>query len=195
VVAWISCDDDILTREVFRIKECDPEFLDAFWSCASSICDYLADFLTFDTADMQSVWFHLLDKLQEVTILPHYFWVSSVPACKHSVEFVRDTESLRGLLAGLIAPKAGRTGKFLGSDYLRPNRTDDGICGLKTWQQFLYKDSPGFFVPKSERVYSIATGTPTDHTAFEAHIPRGGLALVHSHTKRLRALTERVIQV
>jgi hypothetical protein len=178
------------------MKECDPDFLDAFWTCASNICDYLADFLAFDSVDMQAVWFHLLDKLQEVTILPHYYWVSGVPACKHSEEFVRDTHALHGLIAGLINPMGrGRPVKFLGSDYLHPNRADDGKFGLMHWQQFLYKDSPGFFVPKSKRVYSMASGTPTDHTAFEAHIPRGGLALVDSHTKRLRALTERVVQV
>ncbi|KAF2440566.1 hypothetical protein P171DRAFT_103250 [Karstenula rhodostoma CBS 690.94] len=178
---------------VFHMKKCDPEFLEAFWKCASDLCDYFADFLAFDTAAMQSVWFHLLDKLQEATVLPHYHWISDMPFCGHSVEFVRDSVGLYQLILVLIAPvRIVPTFNILGTDYMSENRSNDGVSGLHPWQQFLYKDSPGFFVPKSKRVYSIATRTPVDHTAFEAHIPRGGLALVDSHTERLRELTAQV---
>ncbi|KAF9735303.1 hypothetical protein PMIN02_002129 [Paraphaeosphaeria minitans] len=181
---------------VFYIKKkCDPEFLEAFWKCASYLCDYFADFLAFDTAHMQSVWFHLLDKLQEATILPHYFWISGMPFCEHSEDFVRDTNRLYVLISGLIAPtRVAPPSNILGTDYMNKNRGDGGVSGLKGWQQFLYKDSPGFFVPKSKRLYPMAAENPTNHTAFEAHIPRGGLAIVDSHTKKLRELTAQVAQ-
>ncbi|OAG10432.1 uncharacterized protein CC84DRAFT_1202884 [Paraphaeosphaeria sporulosa] len=177
-------------------KKCDPAFLEAFWKCAAYLCDYFADFLAFDTAHMQSVWFHLLDKLQEATILPHYFWISRMPFCEHSEDFVGDTNRLYVLISGLIAPtRIAPPSNILGTDYMNKDRRDDGVSGLKGWQQFLYKDSPGFFVPKSKRLYPMTAGTPTDRMVFEAHIPRGGLAIVDSHTKKLRELTEQVSRV
>ncbi|KAL5465454.1 hypothetical protein PMIN06_000613 [Paraphaeosphaeria minitans] len=180
---------------VFYIKKkCDPEFLEAFWKCASYLCDYFADFLAFDTAHMQSVWFHLLDKLQEATILPHYYWISDMPFCEHAEEFVRHSDELYRVISYLIAglKRIAPPSNMLGTDHMNKNRRDAGVSGLKRWQQFLYKDSPGFLVPKSKRLCPIAAGVPTDDIAFEAHIPRGGLALIDSHTKRLRKLTSDV---
>lgn len=145
---------------------------------------------------MQSVWFHLLDKLQEATILPHYFWISDMPFCEHSQDFVQDSNRLYSLISGLIAPiRIAPPSTIIGTDFMNKNRLDAGVSGLKAWQQFMYRDSPGFLVPKSKRLYPFTTRTPTDHTALEAHIPRGGLALVDSHTRRLRELTAQVAQV
>lgn len=187
----------MLTSLEFEMKrKCSQEFLDEFWRCAALLCDYFADFLAFDTAVMQAVWFHLLDRLQEATILPHYFWIANMPFCKHSKEFVQDTRELYQLISGLISPtKIAPPSNMLGTDYMNKHRQDAGISGLNGWQQFLYKDSPGFFVPKSKRLYPVAAGKPNNDKVFEAHIPRGGLALIDSHTKRLRELTSEVYRV
>ncbi|KAJ4358528.1 uncharacterized protein N0V89_003112 [Didymosphaeria variabile] len=190
----LSTDNESDPEPVFQMKECEPEFLEAFWNCASDLCDYFADFLPLDTATMQSVWFHLLDKLQEAAVLPHHYWVSGVPSCKHAEEFVTNTEFLmQEVMAFLIFPwDFPRLTPIINSDHLKPYPARAGKNGLRAWQQFLYKDSPGFFVPKSKRVYLHATQPATDNTDPEVHIPRGGLALIDSHTKRLRALTEKV---
>ncbi|KAL1613060.1 hypothetical protein SLS60_001292 [Paraconiothyrium brasiliense] len=181
---------------VFQMKECEPEFLEAFWTCASDLCDYFADFLAFDSPTMQSVWFNLLDQLQEAAVLPHYFWIPGVPSCKHAQEFVTDINFLlRDVITVLIAPwKMHLFTPITVPNHVSPGITNVGRNGLKAWQQFLYKDSPGFFVPKSKRVYLHATQTDTDNTGSEVHIPRGGLAIIDSHTRRLRALAEKVSQ-
>lgn len=144
---------------------------------------------------MQSVWFELLDMLQDATILPHQFWISGVPACNHAKDFILYTTYFRKLTKDLIAPRDVSISDPLMTPMNLVGGLFPGKSGLKSWQQFLYKDSPGFNVPKSKRVYLNAAPNTTDHTAFDMHIPRGGLALLDSHTKRLRELTKKVYKV
>ncbi|KAJ4286944.1 hypothetical protein N0V90_012824 [Kalmusia sp. IMI 367209] len=179
----------------FRMKECSQEFLDAFWECAGNLCDYFADFLAGDSVPMQSLWFHMLDVLQQAAILPHFHWLPDVPFCKHAQEFMKQFEQLREVILATAVPVRTRIyGHLVRPDYVSMARLSVDVGGfkdgLKMWQQFLYKGSPGFTVPIDERVYTDATGQALDFTSFEQHVPRGGLALIRTYTEKLREFTE-----
>ncbi|KAF1966920.1 hypothetical protein BU23DRAFT_306979 [Bimuria novae-zelandiae CBS 107.79] len=182
-----------------QLKECDEEFLDAFWSCGANLCDYFAEFFTSDTAVMQSMWFHMLEKLQQAAILPHQFWLPAVPSCEHAEAFEKDWASFHHVINSLAVPrKTGLFGSIVCPPHLLNARLNidlgDNKDGLGRWQQFLYRGSPGFTVPEAERVYARTTQDAPDPTAFEVHVPRAGLALVEKHTERLRLLAERLAE-
>ena len=195
---------ELLTLSEFHLRACSDEFRELFWDCCSSIADYFTDFLPADSAAMQSVWFHLLDKLQEAAILPHYYWLSDVPSCDHAESFVKDFEYFKRILNVLANPKPDALLEPVSS----ASHLTDARCnvshmgnkeGLKKWQQFLYKDSPGFTVPAADRVYpntehSLAPG-PEGAVKFDGLIPWIGLAIVDKHTARIREAAEAALEV
>lgn len=190
----------MLTLMAAQFKECDPEFLDLFWTCAANLCDYFADFLSSDTVIMQSVWFDMLDTLKQVAVHPHRFWLPAKPSCQHSQDVLAKYRYLQLLIRGLIVPwNSALFDPITCPTHMLHEGSNitlgSGKSGLKSWQQFLYQGSPGFTVPEIERVYTTAGQSTPYPTGFEVQIPRGGLALIDKHTKRLRALAERSSEV
>lgn len=183
-----------------RVKECDKEFLDEFWDCLAILLDYFADFLIHDTATMQSVWFHLLDVVQEAGELPHTFWEPNIPACDHARQFSQHYSEVLVFTNQVIVPLITQSSDTL----IRPNvaqttspTVDLGNfrAGLKPWHQFLYNQGPGFDV-----VLNNATTTPciwltSDDKTTEQYIPMGALAIIQKYNEKLRALTKELGQV
>lgn len=98
----------------YNLKECDQSFQDAFWECAANLLDYIADFLRHDLLIMQSIWFHLVDKLQEVNVeLPHRIYGTGVPGCDHGPQFLRNYEEFLKLANGLISHRKVQPGDAL----------------------------------------------------------------------------------
>ena len=147
---------------------------------------------------MPSVWFHMLDKLQQAAILPHQFWVPEVPSCGHAQSFIHDVEALREVLHSLATPTKS-FGPIFWPDQLLIARLGVDLGnnknGLKGWQQFLYKASPGFALSETQMEYSPSTQELTGLPQFEFHIPHGGLALIDRYNKKMRALTAEISEV
>jgi hypothetical protein len=184
------------------LKECNDDFLKLFWECVANILDYFADFVTTDTAMWQSIWYHLLDVLQEATDLPHKFWFEhKIPQCRHSKQFTRDYEQTQEIINEVITTKnlppsealmhLNRAEKCVDKD----NHVGGFKSGLKPWQQFLYGGSPGFDVPESDRVYAQGAPGTAGAATSEQFVPLALRTIIHQHTKRLRSLTVKVAQV
>jgi hypothetical protein len=172
--------------------------------CCSKISDYFAEFMHADSVAMQSVWFHLLDKLQTAAILPHYYWLPDEPSCDHAQAFEKDFAHFKENLNVLTSPRPDASLEpVISASHLtdaRHNLSHMGNKeGLKRWQQFLYKGSPGFAVPETDRVYSNAelgsVSNSKDAVELEAQIPWVGLALIDRHTARLRRGVEATLEV
>ncbi|KAK3216963.1 hypothetical protein GRF29_1g1541324 [Pseudopithomyces chartarum] len=185
------------------LQACSGEFRELFMDCCSSISDYFADFMHADSVAMQSVWFHLLDKLQVAAILPHYYWLPGEPSCDHAEAFEKDFAHFKENLNVLTSPRPDASLEpVISASHLtdaRHNLSHMGNKeGLKRWQQFLYKGSPGFAVPETDRVYSnVGLGSVSNSKGaveFEAHIPWVGLALIDRHTARLRKGVEATLE-
>lgn len=157
-----------------------------------------------DSVTMQSVWFHLLDKLQVAAILPHYWWLADEPFCDHAQEFEDDFRNFKLNIHFLTNPVPGALLDHV-SSASHLNAAQSNIShmgnkeGLKKWQQFLYKGSPGFAVPEADRVYTntelVSAPDFKGAVEFEAHIPWVGLALIDRHTERLRKAAEAAYEV
>lgn len=180
-----------------RLKECDPKFLETFWDCAANLIDYFAEFAAYDSPIMQSVWFHLLDRLQDAGKLPHNFWQPDTPTCSHALEFLTHLDECLKLINDVIVPDLRPKGNFIST---RPNLTANpgysfgGFkAGLNPWQQFFNKNSPGFTVPVADRVYQ--QGVVQEEGTSQRHVPQGGLAIIQGHTERARAFAAKLARV
>jgi hypothetical protein len=189
----------LFTLIELRVKECDSAFTNTFWECLANLFDYFADFLVHDTVAMQSVWFHLLDVLQEAGDLPHAFWEPQSPSCSHAQEFAQFYEQALAVINTIIMPKKVRSADAL----VHPNdslptsvggRLGGFKAGLKPWQQFLYIGSPGLDLPANERVY-MDPGNTSTATDLERFVPMGALGIIQAHTERYRALVAKHLQV
>lgn len=146
---------------------------------------------------MQTVWFHMLDKLHEATVLPHQFWIAEVPFCSHAQKFVEDFELLQKIMSAVV----GLRYPLLSEPLCRPNillgaerdvELGGAKNGLKSWQNFLCQGSPGFVVPETERVYPHnAQGS----VKFKAHIPQGGITLLDRYIQDLRVMAKASFKV
>ena len=181
------------------MKECDPEFTHSFWECTANLLDYFADFLVNDTTAMQSVWFHLLDVLQEAGDLPHAFWEPQLPKCSHAQSFAQYYEQTLEIINTVITTK-----KLQSSDAL-VHKNDSLVsathgrlgkfkAGLKPWQQFLYAGAPGFDSSAAKHGYSDSE-TASMSTDIVQVVPSGALAIIQAHTERARALVAKNFQV
>ncbi|KAF1958739.1 hypothetical protein CC80DRAFT_18465 [Byssothecium circinans] len=178
-----------------HLKECSQDFWDGFWDCMAKLLDYFADFFVQDNAAMQSMWFHLLDVLQEAAVLPHDFWDPGRPSCTHGERFAREYERTLCLINEIISPNGFRAAEPRvrpKKKLLEPSSVKLGgfKAGLKPWQQFMYSKAPGFDVPEEERIYNYLEGTDGPGQ----YLPMGALAIVERHTARARALTSKVAQ-
>jgi hypothetical protein len=176
---------------------CSSTFSEKYWSSAASLLDYLADFLPYDTALMQSLWFYLLDIWQESTtwypcneavenksLSPNAVaaytsarWIQSeytatITLMNQVIFGVQDGAAPR---EGVIHPPSGDVRNAV-DDY----NTGPYVSGLSKWQQWLFEGSPGVAAPSSSL------------SAAARHVPQAAIAMIKTHTERARRLVAKV---
>ncbi|PVI06552.1 hypothetical protein DM02DRAFT_425776 [Periconia macrospinosa] len=184
----------------FSMTECKPDFLKILWECFAHIVDYFADFAVFDKPDMLTIWFDLVDELQQVVRrLPHQHWVEGLPCCGHAEDFTYEYEGVIKLLNNLITPVCPEDQNPLvraNKDITGPSKVDlRGFkAGLKPWEQYLSHGGPGFDVPYDKQIFDkdARMGIAVGEELPEQYIPMGGLAIIARHTKRLRRLAIKI---
>ncbi|KAF2703950.1 hypothetical protein K504DRAFT_538418 [Pleomassaria siparia CBS 279.74] len=193
------------------VQRCKHDFMKAYWNCFARIVDYFADFARYDTALMQSLWFHLVDCMQKIAGgLPHGT-THSVVVCDHYFRFNNQYAQTLKLIDTIITgrrPLSSGQDKIVVPNFSLPTgllpitedigSVDGGECrtgfkaGLKPWQQFLYNGAPGFAVDKKDRVhlpddvYERKEYQSDKPVLKVQHVPWGGLAIISTHTEKNR---------
>jgi hypothetical protein len=194
---------------------CSTAFLDTYWTVAAHLLDYFADFAAHDNALMTSLWFHLLDTWQETcsyipcaeVLRTHDVAPASVQRFMAARWFLEEFRGTMGLFDMLIhgwgskergeGPKeqivhvpsgevCGLAGEYNTGPY---------VSGLRAWEQWLSPGGPGVALP----ALSPPVGNNGDEDekgkggeGITRHIPHGAVALIHTHTTRLRRLAAQV---
>ena len=185
--------------KVPRLVPCTRAWADDFFQCVAYIVDYLADFFAHDTVEMQSIWFHFLDQLQDIkTELPHKSWQGAVPFCNHSHEFGYYWDSSLALMNKVLLYSAHNAMAQVNLPSTVPEITGINTgkykAGLSKWQQFLLNHSPGFSVSPEDRVY-YQNRIEEEGLTMEQHLPTGALAIIQKHTNRARSFAVKLAQV
>jgi hypothetical protein len=179
---------------IWPCEACSSAFNELYWASAALLLDYMADFLPYDTSLMQSVWFYLIDIWQESTgwfpceevernlELNPKVVAAWVKARWVRSEFTATVELMNQVIFGLegagmpkepiIHPPSGDA-RNAADEY----NTGPYISGLSPWQQWLCEDSPG--------VATSASSLPS------RHVPMGAIAIMKTHTERVRRLAEK----
>ncbi|KAH9866471.1 hypothetical protein IAQ61_008476 [Plenodomus lingam] len=205
LLAHPECSHRNIAESRWPCPVCETSFTNRFWDATATLLDYFADFFPKDDANMQSLWFHLLDMWQSAALwlghtdtLYEAFHTPQSRRCAHDIvhaeQFKRDFELTRKLFETIIyGPKMMARGSVkLSEDVIHPpdgvkpgpspgqHETGPWISGLKPWQQWLCAGSPGVAAPPSV--------IPVDEDKGETlrHVPMSAVAIIHQHTQRAR---------
>ena len=197
---------------------CATAFQDLYWTCASHLLDYFADFLAHDTPLMQSIWFHLLDIWQESAaylpfadvleearaVSPRRIW-GHADAERFSAALQETITLVSATIYGAARVNKEKIGEAIVHDPRGIKQTPVGayetgpwISGLKPWQQFLCAGSPGVAARtlpcdgegKDGQGKEEGKGV-REGLKNERHIPSPALAILSKHTLRARRLAEK----
>ena len=193
------------------------------------LLDYFADFEWADSMEMTCAWYAMVDQLFEFSKrLPHHWAVAdtAMPMCKHSWVFCYDFMRFLRILPQVFDPqrKVFTTTGITPLDPFDLELAELHMKGFKTgikpWQQYLYKNAPGFAAPPVKIVDTNeedADGEDAElgrvkgreanykgkgkqkaeleESEYFQIIPQGGLGVIKSQIDRMRTLTAEVAQV
>jgi hypothetical protein len=173
---------------------CSKAFSIKYWEGACRLLDYFADFVAHDNARMSSLWFYLLDIWQETHVWFPCNAVSTSPntdlanvaastaARSFQSDYQATLELMNTVMFGSEGNKLPReslvhtpSGEMTGTAGV--HNTGPWTSGLKPWEQFLYRGSPG--------VAGIKQDEGKDPVRY---VPMAAIAIVKTHTERARGL-------
>jgi hypothetical protein len=190
------------TENTWPCSTCEYAFTTLYWSCATTLLDYFADFYATDSAVMQSVWFHLLDVWQEcATHLPYDAVLDSLAekqtlrgqiwGADSARKFEKDVRDTVELFEVTIWGKRARAGLVVevGESVIYDPRgeawcpvgeyeTGPWVSGIKPWAQYLDAGGPG-----------VAAPLPKGGGRF---IPMPAIGIISTHTARARELATKL---
>jgi len=181
------------SEDYWPCTPCAKTFSTTFWEGACRLLDYFADFLVHDNGIMSGLWFYLLDIWQEmhvwfpcdavlargvagpgseVALAAARSFKSDFEATVELVDrVIHGTESRKVHREQLIHTPSGET-KGPAEVY----NTGPWVSGLKPWEQFLRKGSPG------------VAGFKEDEKDSVRYVPMAAIGIIKTHTKRARRL-------
>jgi hypothetical protein len=173
---------------------CSKAFTTAFWEGGCRLLDYFADFLIYDNGYMASLWFYLLDIWQETNVWFPCDAVLAIGAVdSHSDAAVTAARSFKSDLGATLklidTVLHGAKGREVPRDELihKPSgditspageyNTGPWVSGLKPWEQFLRKGSPGVAGFKEDKKKGPVR-----------YVPMAAIGIIKTHTERARQL-------
>jgi hypothetical protein len=178
-----------LSENHWPCPPCSKAFSTTYWESACRLLDYFADFVAYDDAPMSSLWFYLLDLWQETHV-----WfpcdaagvAAQTAARSFESDFQATLELMNTVMLGAEGNKLPRerlvhtpSGEKTGPAGIY--NTGPWISGLKPWEQFLCRGSPG-----------VAGFKQDEEKEPVRYVPMAAIGIIKTHTERARALAVRL---
>jgi hypothetical protein len=177
---------------------CSEAFSTKYWEGACRLLDYFADFVAHDNPRMSSLWFYLLDIWQETHAwFPCYAVLTILiadtatdaeltAARSFQSDYQATLELMKTVMFGSEGNKLPReslvhtpSGEM--TDTAGVRNTGPWISGLKPWEQFLCRGSPG-----------VAGFKQDEGEESVRYVPMAAIGIIKTHTERARGLAARL---